>query len=620
MYINKKGMMIYTCYEFDNRIRANYDLIRLQKEKSLPFFINRIHFIQKCYHHYAIDGKINMLIHNVYEMANNQKKYYHFKTIKKRNGKDRLLSIPNDELMHVLKYINHNVLSWYKPLPCVYAYVNDKGIKQNAKCHLNSKYILKLDIKDFFGSIKFGKIVNNILPKDCYEEELRILLANLCMVNGSIPQGSPTSPTLSNIIMHKFDEIMMEYCSKNNLVYTRYADDMVISSKEVFDFKSVISKVKFLLKKYYQMELNDEKTIILHDGMKQEICGVIVNEKLNVSKKYRDDVRGEVYYLKKYGVENHINYLFYNNKLEKIITPLEYYYKLLGKINFILSINKENKEFIEYKKIIKSYIEQLCPKKTVEEKIRYPKELNFFLLRKDKYIITKENCDYVDIMIDQYANKIQSNEELVEKIYDEYCDFIDKEGYYGLTLLYNAWSENDDINSILDEIEIKFNLNRLILEANNNQKASIYFLMIYYLNNNEHDLFKYWAYKFKELGNYRGIYLLAQDEDDKKFLKEAADNNISAAQYEYAMFLGKKEKEYYEYMLSAAENEHVNAMKKAVGIYKSFKLYEEAYRFICKLALREIDEYMELAVEYIEKYNFDISEELEELLSECDYF
>ena len=125
---------------------------------------------------------------------------------------------------------------------------------------------------------------------------------------------------------------------------------------------------------------------------------------------------------------------------------------------------------------------------------------------------------------------------------------------------------------------------------------------------------------FKELGNYRGIYLLAQDEDDKKFLKEAADNNISAAQYEYAMFLGKKEKEYYEYMLSAAENEHVNAMKKAVGIYKSFKLYEEAYRFICKLALREIDEYMELAVEYIEKYNFDISEELEELLSECDYF
>ena len=61
MYINKKGMMIYTCYEFDNRIKANYDLIRLQKEKSLPFFINRIHFIQKCYHHYAIDGKINML-------------------------------------------------------------------------------------------------------------------------------------------------------------------------------------------------------------------------------------------------------------------------------------------------------------------------------------------------------------------------------------------------------------------------------------------------------------------------------------------------------------------------------------------------------------------------------
>ena len=126
MYINKEGMMIYTSYEFDRHIRPNYALIQVQKEKSLPFFINHIHFIQKCYHYYANDNKINLLIHNIFDMANNQKKYYHFKTIKKRNGKDRLLSIPNDDLMYVLKYINHNVLSWYKPLPCVSAYVKGK--------------------------------------------------------------------------------------------------------------------------------------------------------------------------------------------------------------------------------------------------------------------------------------------------------------------------------------------------------------------------------------------------------------------------------------------------------------------------------------------------------------
>lgn len=491
--------MIYTSYEFDRHIRPNYALIQIQKDKSLPFFINHIHFIQKCYHCYEVEGRINMLIHNIYDMANNQKKYYYFKTIKKRNGKDRLLSIPNQDLMHVLKYINHNVLSWYKPLPCVYAYVKHRGIKQNAKCHLKSKYILKLDIKDFFGSIKFGKVVNNILPKDCYEEELRILLANLCMVNGSIPQGAPTSPTLSNIIMHKFDEIMMEYSKEHNLVYTRYADDMVISSKEIFDFKAVIIKVKYLLKKYYEMELNDKKTIILHDGMKEEICGVIVNEKLNVSKKYRDEVRQEVYYLKKHGVENHINYLFYNNKLEKIITPLEYYYKLLGKINFILSINNDTKEFKEYKKLIQSFIEKLKPKKKVEEKIRYPKELNFFLLRKDKFILADGECDHIDIMIDQYSlGAVVDDEELLDRIYD--CPWPERDDDFeldlyeydcGICMLYDYWFEKHDSKYLIDDIFKEENYKFIVKEASENIKESVYFLMLYYLNKNDMELFKY---------------------------------------------------------------------------------------------------------------------------------
>ena len=124
------------------------------------------------------------------------------------------------------------------------------------------------------------------------------------------------------------------------------------------------------------MELNDDKTIILHNGMKQEICGVIVNEKLNVSKKYRDSIRQEVYYLKKYGPERHIQALYYDKKLEEVITPMEYYQKLLGKINFILSINNKNDEFIKYKELILSYIEELKPKKIKQEKkIRYPEEL-----------------------------------------------------------------------------------------------------------------------------------------------------------------------------------------------------------------------------------------------------
>lgn len=611
MYINKEGMIIYTSYEFDNGIKANYDLIKLQKDKSLPFFINSIHFIQKCYHYYANDDRINMLIHNVYDMVNNQKKYYHFKTIKKRNGKDRLLSIPNDELMYVLKYINHNLLSWYKPLPCVLAYVKGKGIKENAEEHLHSNYILKLDIKDFFGSIKFGKIVNNILPKDCYEEDLRVLLANLCMINGSIPQGSPTSPTLSNIIMHKFDEIMMEYCITNNLIYTRYADDMVISSAETFDFKTVISKVRFLLRKYYQMELNDDKTIILHYGMKQEICGVIVNEKLNVSKKYRDGIRQEVYYLKKYGPERHIQALYYDKKLEKVITPLKYYQKLLGKINFVLSISKENNEFVKYKELISSYIEELKHKKiTQEKKIKYPDELTDYLLNKHKHIVCEQYCDMNDLFIHYY------NFNYLER--DYIPQYIRCRGLGNSLLLYSVMREQN----IYEALEyFRKSIDNIIEEANSDKKVSIYIATQYFYDENNYDLLKYWAYRLKKLNNYRGIYLLskAKKRINYKLLKEAADNHICEAQYEYALKLKKGTNEYYEYMLSAAENNHEEAMMKAVKIYESFKLYEEAYRFICRLAFKEYEDYMYLAVEYAEKYNFDIPEDLEEVLDENGY-
>ena len=90
-----------------------------------------------------------------------------------------------------------------------------------------------------------------------------------------------------------------------------------------------------------------DKISIINKSRSQNVTGLVVNEKVQVCKKYRNKIRQEIYYIKKFGIESHLK------KINSSLTKEDYIKKLLGRILYVLQIDENNKEFLEYKKYIK---------------------------------------------------------------------------------------------------------------------------------------------------------------------------------------------------------------------------------------------------------------------------
>ncbi|KXO77725.1 hypothetical protein AYJ56_19715 [Brucella anthropi] len=207
--------------------------------------------------------------------------------------------------------------------------------------------MLKLDIKDFFGSIKsFG--VYDIYYNLGYTSQVAGLLSGLCTLDGELPQGAPTSPLISNLFLKDFDEYIFDYCKNNSIFYTRYADDMTFSSNED-TMKHIIGIVRSRLSKH-GLKLNQKKTSLSGKGARKFVNGIVVNEKPNILRSERRSLRQTMYYIKNYGIDGHI-------RVAKIDTP-NYLDHLLGKLTFAHFVTKEEvyKNYIDYIRSIKSIL------------------------------------------------------------------------------------------------------------------------------------------------------------------------------------------------------------------------------------------------------------------------
>lgn len=140
---------------------------------------------------------------------------------------------------------------------------------------------------------------------------------------------------------------MGAWCEKRQIAYTRYCDDMTFSGE--FDPGMVIRKVSAFLEQM-GMSLNRKKTGVYTRGSRQEVTGLTVNERVQVPAAYRKKLRQEWYYCKKYGVEEHIRAL----SLKK--DPAAYLAELMGKVQYVLQIDPENREFLQYRKEIREEI------------------------------------------------------------------------------------------------------------------------------------------------------------------------------------------------------------------------------------------------------------------------
>ena len=268
------------------------------------------------------------------------KYFYRNFEITKKNGKKRAISEPLPSLKEVQHWILKNILYHVPTSPFAKAYKPNVSILENLKFHKNQPKVFTLDLENFFPSIRFESIEKLFLDLG-YSKSVSNLLAQLCTLDSILPQGAPTSPYLSNLIFKKADTVLANYCKKHKIRYTRYADDLSFSGN--FDEKKLLLLVTENIEKL-GFKINAEKTNLMTPGMRQTVTGIVVNEKPQVVFHKRNELRQAMYYIMKFGIEEHREY--------KEIDQVHFLEHLLGKINFVLQINPKDHEFISYKSFL----------------------------------------------------------------------------------------------------------------------------------------------------------------------------------------------------------------------------------------------------------------------------
>lgn len=285
-------------------LKTKIDLLRLLNELKRedlgkdchPFTLNQINF---------------------YCNPNNvpQKRYKEF-TIPKKSGGVRRISAPRGSLKLILSYLNVIFQAMYKPTDAAMGFVPGRSIVDNASAHTGRNYVFNTDLKDFFPSIHQARVWKILQLKPfSFNREIASLIAGLScmqdpngtvdkkgMIIGVLPQGSPCSPILTNIVCRNLDKKLLRLAKGYNIKYTRYADDITFSSDyNVFqeDSKFMAEFIKIVADEKF--EINDKKTRLQKSGQRQEVTGLLVNKKVNVAKEYHKDLRSLLYIWERYG-------------------------------------------------------------------------------------------------------------------------------------------------------------------------------------------------------------------------------------------------------------------------------------------------------------------------------
>lgn len=216
-----------------------------------------------------------------FELINGIEKLYYTFRIPKGNGKFRKITAPREELKQAQREVITN-LSHIKISRDAMGFTEGKSIVTNSKKHIGQPFIMNIDMKDFFPSITKEMVVQALI-REGIDMELAEKMAALCTLHGVLPQGAPSSPFLSNIVCKPMDKKISKICT--NVRYTRYADDITISGNK----EDVIETIKKVIEivKSYGLKINYRKVKGYHSGVRQEVTGIVVNEKSNVN---RNDV------------------------------------------------------------------------------------------------------------------------------------------------------------------------------------------------------------------------------------------------------------------------------------------------------------------------------------------
>lgn len=317
---------------------------------------------------------VRMPFRNVQELINNP--VYREFLIPKKNGRDREICAPDTVLRKIQKRINYFLQAyylWIKPSAAYGFVINPHymgsfcNIVENAKHHAGKKYVFNIDLKDFFGSIT-AKQVKQLFLSDLfdYNEEIAMALTFLTTYKGKLPTGAPTSPVIANFMCYNLDAQLSAMATQHGFTYTRYADDLTFSANEKFsdEMKTEIAE----LIRLNSFSVNEKKVYQKMFFQQQKVTGLVVNEKVNVNRKFIRKVRAMIHDVQIHGMDaavlNHFNISIpVTVELRvKFISRLEGYLSFIGQVR-----GKGDFLYLRYKVAFDKMFEAKWKRETEEE-------------------------------------------------------------------------------------------------------------------------------------------------------------------------------------------------------------------------------------------------------------
>lgn len=263
--------------------------------------------------------------------------------ISKKSGGERTILAPNSGLKEVQRRLNALLQVATTHKNCSHGFLKGKSILTNARKHLRKRHVINFDILNFFPTIHFGRVrgVFKAAPFH-FNDDTATFLANLCTYNSVLPQGAPTSPIISNLICRSLDNDLLSLSIRNKCAYTRYADDITISTSlkdipdqigTIVDNKIELSPAITEIFKSNGFQINDKKTRLSNRYQSQIVTGLKVNKKLNVDRSYVRQIRAMLNNWKKFAIERVQSDLYYKYNSNKDFIKV-----LQGRIGFLGSV------------------------------------------------------------------------------------------------------------------------------------------------------------------------------------------------------------------------------------------------------------------------------------------
>jgi RNA-directed DNA polymerase len=244
--------------------------------------------------------------------------HYHRWGIPKKTGGVRAISAPKKKLKAAQQWLFESILEKLKVDDSAHGFVAHRSVVTNALPHVKRAVVVNLDLRDFFPTITFRR-VKGLFHKIGYSEAVGAVLALLCtepprveaildgkrvyvaLADRQLPQGACTSPAITNVLCRRLDRRLGGLARSLGFSYTRYADDLTFSGEDVAQTKVLLARARRILEDE-GFALHPEKTRVMRPGRRQEVTGVVVNEKASVSRQQVKELRAILHNCAKSGL------------------------------------------------------------------------------------------------------------------------------------------------------------------------------------------------------------------------------------------------------------------------------------------------------------------------------